>query len=44
MKTDGGSLVSRLKLDPTKDANFAPLPVQLLRKYIAYARTFVSPR
>ncbi|KAF3442091.1 hypothetical protein FNV43_RR16007 [Rhamnella rubrinervis] len=41
---EGGSLVSRLRLDPKKDGDFAPLPVQLLRKYIAYARTFVVPR
>ncbi|KAL6142008.1 hypothetical protein ACLB2K_060292 [Fragaria x ananassa] len=40
----GRSLVSRLKLDPKKDADFVPLPMQLLRKYIAYARTFVFPR
>ncbi|CAN6581092.1 unnamed protein product [Malus baccata var. baccata] len=41
---EGGSLVSRLRLDPKKDEDFVPLPVQLLRKYIAYARTFVFPR
>ncbi|KAJ0028431.1 hypothetical protein Pint_35572 [Pistacia integerrima] len=40
----GGSLVSRLRLDPRKDGNFVPLPAPLLRKYIAYARTFVFPR
>lgn len=40
----GRSLVSKLKLDPKKDADFVPLPMQLLRKYIAYARTFVFPR
>lgn len=39
-----GSLVSRLKLDPKKDNDFVPLPTPLLRKYIAYARTFVFPR
>lgn len=44
MNVEGGSLVSRLKLDQKKDGDFAPLPVQLLRKYIAYARTFVFPR
>lgn len=44
MKVEGGSLVSRLRLDPKKDGDFAPLPVQLLRKYIAYARAFVFPR
>ncbi|XP_062002910.1 probable DNA helicase MCM8 [Rosa rugosa] len=40
----GRSLVSRLRLDPKKDADFVPLPMQLLRKYIAYAKTFVFPR
>ena len=44
MRMEGGSLVSRLRLDPKKNGDFAPLPVQLLRKYIAYARTFVFPR
>ncbi|GMN39082.1 hypothetical protein TIFTF001_008313 [Ficus carica] len=44
MNVEGGSLVSRLRLDQKKDGDFAPLPVQLLRKYIAYARTFVFPR
>ncbi|KAF8395011.1 hypothetical protein HHK36_018950 [Tetracentron sinense] len=39
-----GSLASRLRLDPKKDIDFVPLPVPLLRKYIAYARTFVFPR
>ncbi|PNY09978.1 DNA helicase mcm8-like protein [Trifolium pratense] len=39
-----GSLISRLKLDRRKDSKFAPLPGQLLRKYIAYARSFVFPR
>ncbi|OVA18173.1 Mini-chromosome maintenance [Macleaya cordata] len=39
-----GSLASRLRLDPNKDKDFVPLPGQLLRKYIAYARTFVFPR
>lgn len=39
-----GSLASRLRLDPKKDRDFVPLPVPLLRKYIAYARTFVFPR
>ncbi|CAL5334815.1 unnamed protein product [Camellia sinensis] len=43
IRTQSGSLVSRLRLDPKKDADFAPLPSQLLRKYIAYARTFVFP-
>ncbi|XP_047330473.1 probable DNA helicase MCM8 [Impatiens glandulifera] len=39
-----GSLVSRLRLDPRKDHNFVPLPGPLIRKYIAYARTYVFPR
>ncbi|OMO73500.1 Mini-chromosome maintenance, DNA-dependent ATPase [Corchorus olitorius] len=39
-----GSLVSKLRLDPKKDADFVPLPGALLRKYIAYARTYVFPR
>ncbi|PIA38676.1 hypothetical protein AQUCO_02700121v1 [Aquilegia coerulea] len=39
-----GSLASRFKLDPQKDREFVPLPGLLLRKYIAYARTFVFPR
>ncbi|MED6206669.1 DNA replication licensing factor mcm8 [Stylosanthes scabra] len=39
-----GSLVSRLRLDPERDRDFVPLPSQLLRKYIAYARSFVFPR
>ncbi|XP_074275428.1 putative DNA helicase MCM8 isoform X2 [Silene latifolia] len=38
------SLVSKLRLDPKKDSEFVPLPASLLRKYIAYARTFVFPR
>ncbi|XP_075639041.1 putative DNA helicase MCM8 isoform X2 [Castanea sativa] len=40
----GGSLVSQWRLDPKKDFDFVPLPAQLLRKYIAYARTYVFPR
>ncbi|KAJ6923018.1 DNA helicase MCM8 [Populus alba x Populus x berolinensis] len=44
MSVRNGSLVSRLRLDPKKDADFAPLPGPLLRKYIAYARTYVFPR
>ncbi|XP_020599304.1 probable DNA helicase MCM8, partial [Phalaenopsis equestris] len=39
-----GSLISRLRLDLEKDKDFVPLPGPLLRKYIAYARTFVFPR
>ncbi|KAL9228028.1 hypothetical protein vseg_003647 [Gypsophila vaccaria] len=38
------TLVSKLRLDPKKDSEFVPLPAPLLRKYIAYARTFVFPR
>ncbi|KAI4310727.1 hypothetical protein MLD38_035682 [Melastoma candidum] len=40
----GGSLLSRLKLHPAKDKEFAPLPGPLIRKYIAYARSYVFPR
>ncbi|KAJ4767032.1 DNA replication licensing factor MCM8 [Rhynchospora pubera] len=39
-----GSLSSRLRLDPEKDRDFAPLNGLLLRKYITYARNFVFPR
>ncbi|KAI9122100.1 hypothetical protein K1719_006789 [Acacia pycnantha] len=39
-----GSLVSKLRLDPQRDSDFVPLPNQLLRKYIAYARNYVFPR
>ncbi|WVZ06233.1 hypothetical protein V8G54_019579 [Vigna mungo] len=38
-----GSLISRLRLDPLRDGDFIPLPGQLLRKYIAYARSYVFP-
>ncbi|KAG5086558.1 hypothetical protein JHK82_053955 [Glycine max] len=38
-----GSLISSLRLDPQRDCDFVPLPGQLLRKYIAYARSFVFP-
>ena len=41
---EGGSLASKLRLDPIKDRDFSPLPGPLLRKYIAYARQFVAPR
>ncbi|KAA8516516.1 hypothetical protein F0562_016978 [Nyssa sinensis] len=44
MSVKSGSLVSRLRLDLRKDTDFVPLPGPLLRKYIAYARTFVFPR
>lgn len=44
MSVKGGSLASKLRLDPKKDADFVPLPGALLRKYIAYARTYVFPR
>lgn len=43
LKVKSGSLVAKLRLDP-KDTDFVPLPGPLLRKYIAYARTYVSPR
>ncbi|KAK3016647.1 hypothetical protein RJ639_006742, partial [Escallonia herrerae] len=39
-----GSLISKLRLDSKKDSDFAPLPGSLLRKYVAYARTYVFPR
>ncbi|CAI9098081.1 OLC1v1034660C1 [Oldenlandia corymbosa var. corymbosa] len=38
-----GTLAARLRIDP-KDTDFVPLPGSLLRKYIAYARTYVFPR
>ncbi|KAM3325265.1 putative DNA helicase MCM8 isoform X1 [Capsicum chacoense] len=44
MNTKQGSLVARLRLDPKKDSGFVPLPAPLLRKYIAYARTYIFPR
>lgn len=44
MNTKQGSLVARLRLDPKKDGGFVPLPAPLLRKYIAYARTYIFPR
>ncbi|KAH9671837.1 putative DNA helicase MCM8 [Citrus sinensis] len=44
LSVKSGSLVSKLRLDPKKDGDFHPLPAPLLRKYIAYARTFVFPR
>ncbi|CAN4117008.1 unnamed protein product [Withania somnifera] len=44
MNTKQGSLVARLRLDPKKDSDFVPLPAPLLRKYIAYARTYIFPR
>ncbi|XP_015578499.2 probable DNA helicase MCM8 isoform X1 [Ricinus communis] len=44
MSVRSGSLISKLRLEPTRDVDFAPLPGPLLRKYIAYARTYVFPR
>lgn len=44
MTLKSGSLIMRLRLDPKKESDFVPLPGPLLRKYIAYARTFVFPR
>ncbi|GJX26241.1 probable DNA helicase MCM8 [Tanacetum coccineum] len=41
---NSGSLVTRLRLDPRNDRDFAPLPGPLLRKYIAYAKTYIFPR
>jgi len=38
------SLLKRLKLDSVKDKDLGPLPVEFLRKYIAYARQYVNPR
>nr|GEU65863.1 probable DNA helicase MCM8 [Tanacetum cinerariifolium] len=38
------SLVTRMRLDPRNDRDFAPLPGPLLRKYIAYAKTYIFPR
>lgn len=38
------SLAARLRLDPQKDADFVPLPGPLIRKYIAYARTYIFPQ
>ncbi|XP_074349336.1 putative DNA helicase MCM8 isoform X1 [Apium graveolens] len=44
LQEKSGSLISRLRLDPKKDSDFVPLPGPLLRKYIAYAKTYVTPR
>jgi len=44
VSTRSESLSLRLKLDPKRDGDFVPLPAPLLRKYIAYSRTFVFPR
>lgn len=38
------SLLKRLKLDPVKDKDLRPLPVEFLRKYIAYSRQYANPR
>ncbi len=38
---DETSLLDRLKLKPAED--FDPVPPQLLRKYIGYARKYVHP-
>ncbi|KAK1697565.1 hypothetical protein QYE76_014262 [Lolium multiflorum] len=38
------SLASKLRLHPEKDRDFVPLPEPLLRKYISYARNYVTPR
>nr|XP_017255384.1 PREDICTED: probable DNA helicase MCM8 isoform X2 [Daucus carota subsp. sativus] len=38
-----GSLISRMRLDPKEDSDFVPLPGPLLRKYVAYAKTYVIP-
>ena len=39
---DDKPLSERLKI--TKNESFSPVPVQLLRKYIQYARKYVNPR
>jgi DNA helicase MCM8 len=44
MHAEGNSLLSRLRLDSEKDDDFSPVPGQLLRKYISYARNFVNPK
>ncbi|GMH34114.1 hypothetical protein BSKO_01948 [Bryopsis sp. KO-2023] len=41
-QSDPNSLEGRLKLKPNEEASL--LPTQLLRKYIAYARMYVTPR
>jgi DNA helicase MCM8 len=41
---DEKKLASRLRLHPEKDRDFVPLPEPLLRKYISYARSYVTPR
>ena len=43
LNVKSGSLVAKLRLDHN-DRDFTPLPGPLLRKYIAYARTYVFPR
>ena len=37
------SLVDRLKISRSGDSDFDPVPGQLLRKYIGYARKYVHP-
>ena len=37
------SLLDRLKIPRSGDADFDPVPSQLLRKYIGYARKYVHP-
>ncbi|KAL0338403.1 UNVERIFIED_CONTAM: putative DNA helicase MCM8 [Sesamum angustifolium] len=44
LNVKNGSLMAKLRLDPKRDSDFVPLPGPLLRKYIAYARTYVFPR
>ncbi|XP_044337960.1 probable DNA helicase MCM8 isoform X4 [Triticum aestivum] len=41
---DEKKLASRLRLHQEKDRDFVPLPEPLLRKYISYARSYVTPR
>ena len=39
---DQASLMDRLKI-PRSDPDFDPVPSQLLRKYVGYARKYVHP-
>lgn len=40
---DETGIASRLRLHPQRDRDFVPLPGPLLRKYISYARSYVTP-
>ena len=37
------SLVDRLKIQRNGESDFDPVPSQLLRKYVGYARKYVHP-